>query len=700
MRLLQLNPDGTEESALDFHPIITVVNGLGVGGREVIVRAITAIARGQDPGIGGLLEAHGVMLDLTPDALSLLDIHTDLDVLLDRDDIHTADTSPPEGTTTRMSAEQFLHATRAGTHPELDVARRRQADAAETLAVLQEAAERSRNEHQQSVWRLERATAAVGNARSALEAALAGLDAGAAREEMSEQDVAAQREEVTADITQLRVDLERIERGLQELSAIDTRPIQVLLEAIANPQSVEYVSSERAQQLADEFVRLQSAVSELEARLVVEGRDPASANAQLEQARAELQQAERGIAKPELSDEDVAELEAAHQAVLDAERRASGRFNRNKKALDEAMEKERAILDRVGFPTWSAYVMGSGLLAIDPAAEERLEKARFEFEAAEAHWAQISEAIEADPELSALLDQLEAVYLEAFDLLGGQEPDDLEAALREHKEAKREVTTDELVDALAYQLELVGLDLGDTPSLDRTVVVAEAFLAEVSGMNGRVEELEAERHHVAGALEEAEEELAALPAEGRLIDLTAEPVPPPEVELTADDVAALENELATAKTAEGEMAERLEAREALVDAATQVHAVATARLMKTAAELADQAADAPAPASEPAFEVPVDDVEGDAGQEALEFYLLARLAGLRNVSFAGAVPLVVDDAFRGMRRDELRPLLGKLEKMAEAVQIIYLTDDETITDWALEVGFQRAAVVEATGPFS
>ena len=29
MRLLQLNPDGTEESALDFHPTITVVNGLG-----------------------------------------------------------------------------------------------------------------------------------------------------------------------------------------------------------------------------------------------------------------------------------------------------------------------------------------------------------------------------------------------------------------------------------------------------------------------------------------------------------------------------------------------------------------------------------------------------------------------------------------------------------------------------------------------
>ena len=371
----------------------------------------------------------------------------------------------------------------------------------------------------------------------------------------------------------------------------------------------------------------------------------------------------------------MAELESAHQEVLDAERKASGRFNRNQRLLEAASAREQAILDRVGFPTWSAYVMGSGLLAIDPAAEERLEKARFDFEAAESKWAQISEAIESDPEHSALLDQLEAVYLEAFDLLGGEEPDDLEAALRDHKEAKREVTTQELVDALAYQLEVVGLDLGEQPSLDRTVVVAEAFLTEVSGINERVEELEAERHHVSGALEEAEEELAVLPADGAMIDLTAAPAAPVEVALTAEDVAALEAELAAATEVEFETSERVEAREALVDAATQVHAVATSRLMRTATELAEQTGDTAAPSTDSAFEIPIDDVEGDAGQEALEFYLLTRMAGLRNVSFAGGVPLVVDDAFDGMPREELRTLLGKLEKMAEAVQIIYLTDD-------------------------
>jgi hypothetical protein len=256
---------------------------------------------------------------------------------------------------------------------------------------------------------------------------------------------------------------------------------------------------------------------------------------------------------------------------------------------------------------------------------------------------------------------------------------------------------------LAYQLELVGLDLGAAPSLDRTVVVAEAFLAEASGINERVQELEGERHHVAGALEEANEELASLPRpdaiEGDFIDLTGIESPV-TVELTAEDVAELEAELAAAIEEEHETAERVEAREALVDAATQVQAVATARLMRIATELAEQQENPESPASEPAFRVPVDDVEGNAGQEAVEFYLLSRLASMRNVSYAGSVPLVVDDALTGLPGEEVRALLGKLERMAEAVQIIYLTDDEAITSWATEVGFQRAAVVDAPAPFT
>jgi hypothetical protein len=174
--------------------------------------------------------------------------------------------------------------------------------------------------------------------------------------------------------------------------------------------------------------------------------------------------------------------------------------------------------------------------------------------------------------------------------------------------------------------------------------------------------------------------------------------PPVTVEITAADVARLEEELNAATEGEADMRERLEGREALVDAATQMHAVATAKLMRIAAELAEQEPGAATATTDPGFEIPVDELD-DGSQEALEFYLLARLAGLRNVSFAGSVPLVIDDAFRDLPADELRPVLLKLEKMAEAVQVIYLTDDEAVTKWAVEVGFQRAAVVDAPAPF-
>ena len=136
--------------------------------------------------------------------------------------------------------------------------------------------------------------------------------------------------------------------------------------------------------------------------------------------------------KPNLSPDDVKELELAHEAVLEAESKSSGRLRRGgSKRLDEAAAAQQVILDRVGFPTWSAYVMGASLLGIDPMAEERLERARLDLDAAEAHWADVAAAIEADPNHRALLDRLEAVYLEAFDILGGDdEQADLEHALR------------------------------------------------------------------------------------------------------------------------------------------------------------------------------------------------------------------------------------------------------------------------------
>jgi hypothetical protein len=841
MRLLQLNPNADESSALDFHPMVTVVTSLSAAGREKVIRAITALPRGGDPGCDGLVESHGILLDLSPETLGLLDLHGDLDVLVrasdigipangsghrngsgdggDRDDLDderdelagfdpgTGHRAPADRLATvlpasvePLSVEDFLAITPEGEHPELDDARLRVAQAQEACDVLRGAWDLARTQHEERQVKRRRAehvleAARTGRGRINLRIVTDGDDT--ADGELDEGAIAdaalieARRDELTARRAELEGEVARVDRGIQELAGVDVRPIQVLLDAIHNPGAAEMVPSRRGIELADEFARLQHEVGALEEALETRGLGSASALARLDAARDELALAERAMRPPQFTDDDRAELESAHDEVLEAERRSRGRSG--KKRLDEAIDRERTILDKMGFPTWSAYVMGSSLMGIDPAAEQRLERARFEFDAAEQHWSDVAAMIEADPSHGVLLDRLESVYLEAFDLLGGDDDQsDLEDRLRSHQEAYREVSVEELVDALGYQLEVVGLGLpAGMATLDRTVLVAETFLEEASAIQGRIRELGDEKVEALTELQEIEDEIDSMPAASELarsphgerprvgrdddgmIDLTA--VDRDDVsdregggfgddaaddeehgDEGDDDLARLEADLVAAIEDERDYEELVEARDALVDTAIRVQTIANAKLRKLAGELALLRADAENEAamaafaaagtveddSETALAVDVSDADemdafdalaGDTGgsvpddvwrgdadlghdlttmfdgggeraaevdREKLEFYLLARLAALRSVSFAGSVPLVIDDALLGQSKDDVEVLLTKLERMSESVQIVYLSDDETVRDWADNVGFERAAVVRAPLDFA
>lgn len=79
----------------------------------------------------------------------------------------------------------------------------------------------------------------------------------------------------------------------------------------------------------------------------------------------------------------------------------------------------------------------------------------------------------------------------------------------------------------------------------------------------------------------------------------------------------------------------------------------------------------------------------------LEMYLLARLFGQRDIPGLGAVPLVIDDALCDLRIEVRRAGLNLLERMSDAVQIVYVTDDPDIAAWARFIGANRAAVVDA-----
>jgi hypothetical protein len=82
--------------------------------------------------------------------------------------------------------------------------------------------------------------------------------------------------------------------------------------------------------------------------------------------------------------------------------------------------------------------------------------------------------------------------------------------------------------------------------------------------------------------------------------------------------------------------------------------------------------------------------------DELEWYLLARLAAQRSASVAGSLPLLLDDALRGLDPAGIAHVLDRLEPMTEAVQIIIVSDDPVVAAWAAEAGPARAAVVRPT----
>lgn len=80
MRLLRLL-DG--DFALEFHPYVTVVGGLDEATRRRVVEVIAELPRGRVGDLTGLVESHGVVLDLDAESLSLLELNNhEVDVVV------------------------------------------------------------------------------------------------------------------------------------------------------------------------------------------------------------------------------------------------------------------------------------------------------------------------------------------------------------------------------------------------------------------------------------------------------------------------------------------------------------------------------------------------------------------------------------------------------------------------------------------
>jgi hypothetical protein len=151
-------------------------------------------------------------------------------------------------------------------------------------------------------------------------------------------------------------------------------------------------------------------------------------------------------------------------------------------------------------------------------------------------------------------------------------------------------------------------------------------------------------------------------------------------------VASLHAELEAATEKERELLEQAESHAAVLDQAADA-----ARAAARVAQEAEAQPVAPVPAPVEAATTEPTLMQADQ----LEWYLLSRVSANRHASYVGSVPLVLDEALLGLPRDQVRSLLDHLERMAETVQIVYLSDDRDVLDWVASAGLERAAAVTA-----
>lgn len=286
-----------------------------------------------------------------------------------------------------------------------------------------------------------------------------------------------------------------------------------------------------------------------------------------------------------------------------------------------------------------------------------------------------------------------------------------EAAVRQELEAVDAEQAD-LAIALAGQGVVTVAPPMVDPEVDRQERLTTARLvleAAEAGLRAH-DAAEQDMQSLTAALADAEEEeriaaAAAVAAEDAFAAAVAAEEPPVAEQRRIEDALAV----AARAEADANEAARALAEEAMAPAPdlgledlVQSHARWVSEAATTVAALASLEAERDAAEREidarRALIGDDDDGAEVAIGEEVEWYLLARLAAQRSVSLAGSLPLLLDDALHGLDGPELQHVLDRLERVADAVQVIVVSEDPTVAAWAHLAGAGRAAVVRPGAP--
>jgi len=422
----------------------------------------------------------------------------------------------------------------------------------------------------------------------------------------------------------------------------------------------------------------------------------------------------------------VAEIEAAHQVVEEAEREVAATkvkalAVKARRRLAQARDEEQAVLGKAGFVSWLAFQMRRIDVLLEPDAVEALRVAELEHQVAAVAWAEL--AGDVDPEAAlAARDEIER-FAE-------------EMAAAEHNVEATELLHRELVAdaepafaaARAALLEACGpFDVEPEHAVSEVAaLVSEARHARLQQI---LEDAEAAHQRIEADLEAALT-AAGRPGPGHLAErveavtgLAAAAADHLEATRSTRAPEEVEADLGRARAALARLArpewENLPAPPAFPLAGADTDADADGDGADQTARLLEDRARAVAEAEGAGRGLPDIDrladrrealsrrvaiLESSAGTagpvlvaaEEAEMVLLGRFAQTRRVGpEAEPVPVLVDDALAAFPRHEKWRLLDLLARLGEACQVVYLTDDEETVGWARGRGGNGAVALLA-----
>jgi hypothetical protein len=749
MRILRLDLSDGEE--LDLHPYVTSLGGFAPGDRRRVVDRLLRIARGDASGGPGLIEVAGDLSEVDATVLAGLSLDPAVDCVVRAEQLPGATVAANSGR--GELAQRSADARDALARVETELSSAREAVAAANKAL--DDARRGLDDY--AITAHDASLAAV---RAAEDAARARLGASpavdqraqlvaaleAARAEAAAHDAELETERVA--LLELLEALEAERQRLDELtarrdaghsasdepapvpSADDVAAVQRALATVrAGAPPAARVPSPQAIDLADRIAAHDQRHDELEAALRAEGVDVIGLQDRLANAQMDARDAEEASRPKVISPADDAEIERLHDIVVEqSEKKNSRRGGKGaERAYEEATEALDELLDRVGYPTYAAYVMGRISPSVDPEAKRRHEDAVARVAEIEAQLDEAASVLERDSRVLMLRAERDQLWAEARDTLGTL-PDDVEGALRAMRvDAPVEFTA---VDDLQTVLDSVG---AISPSSDEVTVVAiaETYLAdaaiaraaaETTRSGNDIDPLELEIRETKRRLAdlhtkategdatlaewEAESERLgrlATAAEAALADHDASATSPED----ADEARIASDPAVSAAREQASMtAARLARHRAAVEQVDDRHAdLRAARSVEREVEARRDAASGAVDAGDAVGALDDDDPDPevvwslDGGDvEPLEWYLFGRVTALREVGEAGSVPLILDDAFRGLPEAAARALCAALARVGQSTQVVYVGDAPAVAAWAAEQGLDHAAVVRPGQP--